>query len=139
MTDRLVPPESEAAEPFWDATREQRLLVQWCGSCREPIWFPRAVCPRCLGSGDLLWRESSGLGRIYAVSVQHRAAHPGLADAVPYAVALVEVDAGDGHSTVRVMTNVLGGDPSAIAVGDPVLATWEALPDGRNLLQFAPL
>ena len=40
-----------ATKSFWDATRERQLVIQWCLSCDEPVWFPREVCPRCLGTG----------------------------------------------------------------------------------------
>jgi uncharacterized OB-fold protein len=75
---------------------------------------------------------------VYAVSVQHRPANPTMADRVPYAVALVEVDAGDGASTVRVMSNVVSCDPLSVTVGDRVALSWEALSDGRNLPVFEP-
>lgn len=130
---RLQPEASEAAQHFWDATKQRRYLVQWCGACARPIFYPRDVCPHCLGAGDLAWRESKGTGTVYAVSVQHRPANPTMADAVPYAVALVDLDDG-----IRLMTNVVGCEPDTVVVGQAVELTWEALPDGRNLPLFQP-
>ena len=46
---RFEPPTSRAARPFWEASREQRLVLQWCQSCDEPIHYPRDACPQCLG------------------------------------------------------------------------------------------
>jgi hypothetical protein len=136
---RIEPAATELTDAFWDATRERRYLVQWCGACVTPIFYPREVCPSCLSADSLEWRESSGRATVYAVSVQHRPANPTMADRVPYAVALVEVDAGDGASTVRVMSNVVNCDPQSIRVGDAVSLTWEELSDGRNLPQFEPI
>jgi uncharacterized protein len=138
VTARIDPPGSPTSDPFWAATRDHRYLVQWCTVCRTPIFYPREVCPTCLSGESLGWRESSGRGTVYAVSVQHRPASPTMADRVPYAVALVDVDAGDGTSTVRVMSNVVNCDPQAVRVGDPVTLTWETLSDGRNLPLFEP-
>jgi uncharacterized protein len=135
---RLEPDATECSEPFWDATRDQRYLVQWCTRDDAPIFYPREVCPTCLQSDALTWRQSSGEGTVHAVSVQHRPANPTMADRVPYAVALVEVDAGDNRRTIRVMSNVVNCDPAAIAVGDTVRITWEALSDGRHLPVFEP-
>ncbi len=129
---RFEPPESLAAKPFWDATREQRLVVQWCRSCEQPIHFPRDACPRCL-SDDLEFRASPGTGTVYAVSVMPKPANPLMAERVPYAVALVDLDEG-----VRMMTNIVGTDPSAVTIGLPVHVTWESLSDGRHLPLFAP-
>ena len=135
---RIEPAATELTDTFWDATRERRYLVQWCAACATPIFYPREVCPSCLSADALEWRESSGRGTVYAVSVQHRPANPTMADRVPYAVALVEVDAGDGTQVVRVMSNVVNCDPQAVRVGDAVSLTWEELSDGRNLPQFEP-
>jgi uncharacterized OB-fold protein len=133
---RVEPAATDVTDGFWDATREQRYLVQWCSACGTPIFYPREVCPSCLSADALEWRESSGAGTVYAVSVQHRPANPTMADRVPYVVALVEVDAGDGVSMVRVMSNVVNCDPLSVHVGDRVALTWEPLSDGRNLPLF---
>ena len=129
---RLEPPISEAAEHFWEATKQERFLIQWCDACAAPIFYPREVCPRCLSSESLDWRQAKGTGTVYAFSVQHRPANPTMADRVPYTVALIELDEG-----IRLMSNVTG-DPEAVHVGMPVSVTWEPLSDGRNLPQFQP-
>lgn len=128
---RLEPPETELTRPFWDATKSERFLVQWCGACNTPIFYPREVCPQCLSSESLEWRESAGTGQVHAVSVQHRPANPLMADRVPYAVAIVELDDG-----IRLMSNVVNCDPETVTVGQQVQLTWEPLSDGRNLPLF---
>jgi uncharacterized protein len=127
---RFEPPISEVAEPFWDATREGRLLLQWCTACACPVWYPREVCLRCLGS-TLEWRESQGRGVVYACTVEHKAQTRALEP--PYVVALVELDEG-----VRLLSNVVGRPPDQVAVGDRVRVTWEPLSDGRRLPLFEP-
>ncbi|HYY05798.1 MAG TPA: zinc ribbon domain-containing protein, partial [Candidatus Limnocylindria bacterium] len=81
---RIEPPVGPTTAPFWDATRERRFLLQWCTACEATVFYPRDVCPRCLGSA-LEWREADGRGTVYAVSVQHKPANPSMADRVPYA------------------------------------------------------
>ena len=135
MTDArrpFEPPASDLTQPFWDATREHRLVVQWCTSCDEPVWFPREVCLRCLGN-TLEWRAASGAGSVYAFLVEHRPNLPDVFGDAPYVVALVELEEG-----VRMMTNVVGCAPGDVVVGMPVRVTWEPLSDGRNLPQFEP-
>ena len=129
---RMEPPASKVSAPFWDATREQRLVLQHCSSCDQPIWYPRALCPTCAGT-DLEWREASGRGTVHAVSVQYRAGTPQLKDRVPYAVVLVDLEEGP-----RLMSNVFGCDAEAVVVGQKVQAAWEPLSDGRHLLVFEP-
>ncbi len=135
---RFEPGESEAGAPFWAASREQQLVLPWCGACERPHWFPRDVCPFCLGA-TLEWRPASGRGVVHAASVMPKAAMPVLADRVPYVVALVELEEG-----VRLMTNVIDVDDVQAAgeagslIGAPVEAAWEPLSDGRHLLVFRP-
>lgn len=136
---RIEPKPTDLTDAFWDATREQRYLVQWCAACARAIFYPREVCPTCLSSSSLQWRESSGRGTVHAISVQHRPANPTMADRVPYAVALVDVDAGEEGRTVRVMSNVVNCDPESVDVGDAVVLAWEVLSDGRHLPVFEPL
>lgn len=124
---RTLPPESPAGGPFWNASREQRLVLPWCTGCEAPHWYPRGFCPTCL-SEDIEWRPSDGRGTVYAVSVQPRPTEAALADRVPYAVALVDLDDG-----VRMMLQVVADDPFGVAIGDLVTVRWEPLSDGRHL------
>ncbi len=130
--ERFPPPTSPASEPFWEATRERRLVVQWCLQCEGPIHFPREACPACLGT-DLEFRVASGRATVYAVSVMPKPANPTMAGRGPYAVALVQLDEG-----VRLLTNVITPDPYAVRVGDAVTVAWEPLSDGRHLPVFVP-
>ncbi len=133
MTDqptRIEPLASEVAGPFWEATREQQLVLQWCVACDRAIFYPREVCPGCLGT-DLEWRPASGDGTVYAVTVEHRPQNPAMRELAPYTVALVDLDEG-----VRMLSSVVGADPESVAVGQRVHVTWEPLSDGRNLPLF---
>jgi uncharacterized OB-fold protein len=130
---RPEPITTEASDPFWEATRADRLVVQWCTACDRAVFFPRAVCPACLGD-ELEWRPSVGTGRVYAVTVEHRPQDPRLASRAPYAVALVDVD--DGW---RMLTNIVDCDPAEVAVGLAVEVTFEPLTDGTKLPMFRPM
>jgi len=129
---RFEPPASALGEPFWEGTRAGELRLPWCRSCGRAHWYPRVRCPHCRGA-DLEWRPSTGAGVVYAVSVQHRAGWMGLAERVPYAVAVVELDDGP-----RLLGGLQGLDPelAASAVGRRVVLAWEELSDGRRLPMF---
>jgi uncharacterized OB-fold protein len=130
---RVEPPaphDDSVTKAFWRATGDRQLLIQWCLDCDEPVWFPREVCPGCLGT-NLEYRPSTGRGEVYAASVHHVAGNPKMQ--TPYVVALVALDEG-----VRLMTNIVGwADPYDAAVGRRVAVAWEPLSDGRNLPVFA--
>ena len=128
---RFEPPVTEFTTPIWDATRERRLLLPWCRSCEQPFWFPRETCPRDL-SPDIEWRPAEGRGVVHAVSVMPKPGNPTMAGREPYVVALIDL-----AEVVLDITSVVGGDPWSVAVGDPVVLSWEPLSDGRQLYVFA--
>ena len=70
---RFEPPVGAESGPFWDATREGRLLVQWCTACGRGVFYPRAFCPHCAAPGSALeWRTASGRATVYAAVVEHK-------------------------------------------------------------------
>ena len=129
---RFEPLQTDVSAPFWDATRDQRLLLQWCTDCEQPIFYPRAACPACFGS-SLEWRPASGRGEVYAVTVDHRPQITTRRTEERFAVALIDLDEG-----VRMMSNVIGCPPEEVTVGMRVIVAWEPLSDGRHLPQFVP-
>ena len=133
---RFEPPVGPESEAFWEATREKRLLVQWCTSCDQGVFYPRVFCPHCAaGAGALEWRRASGRATVYAAVVEHRpeAAGTRFSGGEPYCVALVDLEEG-----VRMLTNVVGCPPDDVRCGMPVTVTWELLSDGRQLPLFEP-
>ncbi len=133
---RFEPPVGPDGAPFWDSTRQGRLLLQWCTGCERAVFYPRAFCPHCsAGDGGLEWRQASGRGTVYATGVEHRPEVVGAAfsGGQPFCVALVELDEG-----VRMLSNVVGCPPADVRCGMAVVVTWEPLSDGRRLPLFTP-
>jgi len=133
---RFEPPVGDDSGPFWEATREGRLLVQWCTACDRGVFYPRAFCPHCAaGRSALEWRTASGRATVYAAVVEHRPEMAGarFSAGEPYCVALVDLDEG-----VRMLTDVVGCPPGDVHSGMGVTVTWEPLSDGRQLALFRP-
>ena len=133
---RFEPPVGDDSGPFWEATREGRLVVQWCTACDRAVFYPRAFCPHCAaGRGALEWRTASGRATVYAAVVEHRPEMAGarFSAGEPYCVALVDLDEG-----VRMLTDVVGCPPGDVHSGMGVTVTWEPLSDGRQLALFRP-
>ena len=127
MTEHLYPapmPSPETAA-FWQAARQQRLLIPRCRACARLHWYPRAVCPHCM-SGETEWVEARGEGTIYSFSVMARAERP-------YAIAYVELAEG-----LRVMTNIVDCDLASIRIGQKVRVRFAPTEDGGRLPVFAP-
>jgi uncharacterized protein len=130
---RIEAPVTEASAAFWEATRDRRLVLPWCVACDQAFWFPRELCPRCLGSA-IEWRPASGRGVVYAATVEHKPVMlPDVFGDQPYVIALVDLAEG-----VRMMANVVGCDPADVSIGLAVEVTWEPMSDGRHLVLFQP-
>src|SRR3989442_5658037 len=97
--------------PYWEATREGRLLIKECRSCGRPFFYPRASCPRCWSS-ETAWREASGRGTVYTFTVVHQNDLPPFRDRLPYVVAVVELEEG-----VRMTSNIEACAPDDVRCG----------------------
>jgi uncharacterized OB-fold protein len=108
---------------FWAAIAERKLKLQYCRDAGRFQHYPRPVSI-FTGRRNLEWREVSGLGAIYAVTVMQV---PGLgyAGKPPYCVATVELDEG-----VRLIARILNAPPDTVRAGQRVRLAWEQLGDG---------
>jgi len=119
------------SRPYFDGLAAGEVLLQRCAACERHQFPPRAFCTVC-GRRDLPFVEASGRGRIYAMSVMHRASEESFAGVTPYAVALVDLDEG-----VRVMAR--GSVPPAeLMTGMDVLVSPEPEPLVHPTLVFRP-
>ena len=123
-------------QPYWDACRRHELQLQRCADCRAFVHFPGLVCPAC-GGGRLAWERLAGKGRIYSFVVVHQTPIPEFKPRVPYAIAWIELDE---HPSARVLSDLVGCDPSRISIGDRVEVVWddEAV-EGFVVPRFRPL
>jgi uncharacterized OB-fold protein len=122
-------PDAESA-PFWSATLENRLLVQRCTACGHAQLYGRALCMNCHASA-LEWVEACGRGTIYSRTIIRQNPSRSFRHMIPFVVALVDLDEGP-----RVMTNVVGSDPDAVAIGARVKVLFEPVSDAAALPLF---
>jgi uncharacterized OB-fold protein len=127
---RPISPADSCTQAWWDATRDERFLLQRCARCAHVQFYPRAICTSC-GATDLLYEDASGRGTIVSFTIVRRAPHPAFTP--PYLVALVRLD--EGPVT---MCNLVDVAPEDVRCDMAVTMTWEALPDGRKLALFTP-
>jgi len=129
-----IPVPTPESRPYWEAAKRHELVLPECTACRQVHFYPRAVCPHCLGK-TLTWRRLSGRGTLLTFTVVHR----GLKDfplGTPYVLAVVKLDEGP-----RMMTNLVGAgtDPAAIRIGTPVEVVFVDVSDAIALPHFRPV
>ena len=118
--------------PFWEAARRHELVVQRCRGCGTHRFPAREICSRCL-SRDAGWERASGRGSVFSFAIMHQVYHPGFADAVPYAIVVVELEEG-----VRMLSNLVDCPVERIEIGMPVEAVFEPVTPEVTLPKFRP-
>jgi uncharacterized OB-fold protein len=132
MQADFTPTPSETTQPYWDGTKERRLVLQRCEACDRFVHHPREACPSCLGS-ELSWTEVSGGGTIHALSVHTVPFEAMGKEDCPYVVAFIELDEGP-----RFLSNVVGPTRTEARAGDRVELTWQPVQSGYHLPVFRP-
>jgi len=128
-----IPIPSLESQPYWDGLRENKLLMPHCDACGH-YWFPPSLlCPNC-SSEKWSWTAVSGRGRIFSYVVYHRVYHPGFADEVPYAVAVIALDEG-----LRMISNVIGVAPDKLVCDMKVEIAYQAISPTVTLPKFKPV
>jgi uncharacterized OB-fold protein len=120
------------SEPFWEGTRQGKLLIQTCNNCDARIFYPRKACPECW-SADLSWIESSGRAVVFTFSTAFSMVEPKFADELPYTIAYVDLAEG-----VRMMTRIVNCAPEDITFGMDVTVVFHER-DGFRLPYFEPM
>jgi uncharacterized OB-fold protein len=136
MSERFFPdtmpsPTADAITlPFWQAAAEHRLVVQRCTACGATRLPPSPICAACR-SDEADWQEVSGRGEIYTFTIVHRA----IAANQPLPT-LIAVIALEGSGGLRMISNIVGAEPDALAIGAPVELVWEDMSDELAIPRF---
>ncbi|MGV9803866.1 Zn-ribbon domain-containing OB-fold protein [Mycobacterium sp. NPDC003449] len=131
MKTHIIVAVNDALEqPFWDALKQNRLELQHCEKCAY-IRFPASErCPECWGQTGT-WRPVDAVGTVWSHTTYHKSLHPALADAVPYTVVLVQLDAGP-----VLPGRIRPGGDTEIAIGDRVEGVFTAITPEFTMLEW---
>jgi uncharacterized OB-fold protein len=118
-------------KPYWEGTREKKLIIQYCPDTKKYQFFPR---PASLYTGkrNLEWREVPGNGVVYSYTITRRT-RPPFRGHEPFAIAMVELPEG-----VRIMGDLVHVAEGDIKIGMKVKPFWIPLAGGYNQLAFEP-
>ena len=114
-----------ATSHYFKAAKEGIFCIKRCTACKQAHWYPRALCPFCLG--ETAWVNSAGTGAIYSVSVTRRAGP------IPYAIAYVTLDEG-----VTLLTNIVDCDLDQLKIGQRVKVCFKPTAGDAMMPMFTP-
>ena len=117
--ERVELPEDE---PFWRAVDAGRLDLVRCDDCGAWSGIARS-CVVC-GSTAYSWAPASGRGTLRTFAVFHRPYNRYFGQRLPYNVAVIALEEGPD-----LLTNVVGVELDALAVGMPVEIVMRPLGD----------
>ena len=126
-----LPVPTEFSAPFWEAARQQKLVIQYCPESGKYQHYPRPVSIYT-GKRNIEWREVSGKGFVYAVTITRRGP-PAFKGQEPYLVATIELDEG-----VRLLTQIVNCKLEDARVGMRVRVHWRVLNDEFSFPMFEP-
>jgi uncharacterized protein len=106
--------------PFWDAALQGKLRLPVCSQCGAWRWLPGTCRNNCVAPAE--WAECSGRGIVYAHTTVRRAPTAAFEAAVPYVLALIELEEGP-----RLLAHVVRCDPMVLSIGLPVRVSFEAV------------
>jgi uncharacterized OB-fold protein len=130
MSTRLAPTTTLDTRFFWDALREERLVIQRCTACRTLRHPPRPMCPAC---NALSWDtvDACGRGTVYSFVMPRHPPLPWFEGT--YIVALIDLEEG-----TRLVSNLCDVAPEDVKIGMPVEVFFARFDDGLVLPQFRP-
>jgi uncharacterized OB-fold protein len=135
MTDiaRFDLPTIEAETvPFWEATKDGRLLLKSCNACHAVHYYPRPFCPTCW-SDDVTWIEASGRATLYTHSTVYMNDLPPFGERVPYIAAVVDLEEGP-----RMMTEIIDCATEDLVIGMALEVSFRELTDEVTIAVFRP-
>ena len=122
------------SEPFWRAAADGRLELTYCPACRLFTHPPRARCGNNC-RGPLEWREVSGRGEVWAVTIPRREWVPGFDRAAPFGLFVVQLSEQDG---LLMLSDCDVETAQRLRVGQQVEVCFETH-EGYTLPQFRPV
>ena len=138
MTDRQgrpLPVADDLSQPFWEAAKQRRLVVQRCQECGYFNHPPRPACEACQ-SQQLQFEPVSGRGTIYSFTVMHQPNIAGFEDQIPYINILVELEE---QPLLFMVSNLPASDLDKIKIGGQVEVYFEEVDPDTPLPQFRPV
>jgi uncharacterized OB-fold protein len=127
-----LPAPDELSQPFWEAAKQHRLVMQRCQECGYFNHPPRSACDACQ-SQQLQFGPVSGRGTIYSFTVMHQPNIAGFEDQIPYVNIFVELEE---QPLLFMVANLPGSERDKVGIGGRVEVYFEDVNEEITLPQF---
>ena len=127
-----LPAADELSQPFWEAAKQHKLVVQRCQECGYFNHPPRPACDACQ-SQQFQFEPVSGQGTIYSFAMMHQPNIAGFEDQIPYVNILVELEE---QPLLFMVSNLPGSEKDKVRIGGRVEAYFEDVDADVKLPQF---
>ncbi len=134
---QTLPPESirittdSWTEPFWLASRDERLVAPRCAACGAFRLPPTPFCPECQ-SQAVEWVELSGRATVFSYSIVRGLPEHPEPTLVPVVLELA------GAPGVHLVSNAVDVDPDVVRIGTTLEVGFVEIADGWKLPVFRP-
>jgi uncharacterized OB-fold protein len=125
-----IPSPSALSLPFWEGTRQGKLLLQRCLACGAYRWTPQHLCIACHAE-DYAWTEVSGRGTLYSYTIVGRPPLPAFEPG--YVVAVVRLEEGP-----LMLTNLVDCAAERLRIDLAVEVAFEKVSEAITLYKFRP-
>lgn len=115
------------SQPFWEAVKARRLLLQYDSSAKRYQFFPRPISLH--STTPLEWRLARGSGVLVAFTLTHFPA-PGFKDELPYFEGLIRLDEGP-----RIFAPLMKPSGAPFEIGQRMQVVWPER-DDEPLIRF---
>jgi uncharacterized OB-fold protein len=131
---RPVPVPDPDSQPYWDALREHRLVIQQCCECSLQRFPPIGACHRC-HSWSFRWLEVDR-GVLNSWTTVTHGVIDALREQTPYVVGLIDVGL-DNDEPVFLPANVVGVRPEDLSGDMALVVRFQDIEGGYTIPVFA--
>ena len=121
-------------EPYWEGTKQGKLLAARCANCGHFRMPPSAFCPQCLAK-TIDWVELKTHGIVYSFTICTRSPFREIPD-FTFIPVLVEFGEAPG---IRFAGNLIDIDTKDVRIGMNVETGWTKTKDGWGVPVFRPV
>ena len=128
-----LPVPTKWSQPFWDGTRQHKLLFKKCVSCGHIDHPPYLYCTKCQAD-EHEWVEASGRATLYAFAINEYGVPFPFVPELPYVVALVDTVEGP-----RMISNIVNCDHDQLKNGMELEVVFEDVTEDITLPKWRPV